>query len=101
MLLQIICAIFAWSLIGLSVWRMSQTVKEGLNYLQQIHQVPCHRCVYFTGDYRLKCTVKPVSAMTEEAINCEDFANKSDGVRLSPVILVSPKNFRQGYCQPK
>lgn len=101
MVLQIICATFAWLLIGLSILRMGQTIREGLNYLQRIHQVPCHRCAYFTGDYRLKCTVNPLDAMTEEAINCEDFAIKSNLGTLSPVISVSSPYYERRACQRK
>ncbi|ACK70228.1 hypothetical protein PCC7424_1796 [Gloeothece citriformis PCC 7424] len=101
MILQIICASFAWTLIGLGIWRIGQTLKEGLTHLQRIHQVPCHRCAYFTRDYRLKCTVNPVEAMTEEAINCEDFEVKSNLGRLAPVISVSSRYCQKNYCQPK
>ncbi|MEP0748961.1 hypothetical protein [Coleofasciculus sp. FACHB-125] len=38
-----------------------------------MHSVPCTNCRYFTGDYRLKCTVQPSIAQTEEAINCSDY----------------------------
>jgi hypothetical protein len=33
--------------------------------------------IFFTNDYRLKCTVHPVKACTEEAINCSDFEAKT------------------------
>jgi hypothetical protein len=45
-------------------------------YLNQLHQVPCSRCVFFTGEHRLKCTVDPLKAMSIEAINCRDFEQK-------------------------
>ncbi|NJR69347.1 MAG: hypothetical protein HC771_12300 [Synechococcales cyanobacterium CRU_2_2] len=35
--------------------------------------MPCSNCRYFTGDYRLKCTVNPYVALSEEAIGCRDF----------------------------
>ena len=46
---------------------------EGWKQLRRMHQVPCSRCVYFTGDYNLKCTVRPCDALTEQAIDCRDF----------------------------
>ena len=41
--------------------------------LSKLHQIPCARCAFFTRDYRLKCTVHPSKALTEEAINCLDY----------------------------
>jgi hypothetical protein len=48
-------------------------VQDGIIRLKRLHQIPCSRCVFFTGDYRLKCTVNPCIAQTEEAILCRDF----------------------------
>lgn len=48
-------------------------VHDGMRRLQRLHQVPCSRCTFFTGDYRLKCTVHPCKALSEEAIGCLDF----------------------------
>ncbi|MGF1494117.1 MAG: hypothetical protein ACFBSC_17025 [Microcoleaceae cyanobacterium] len=59
--------------VGLT-WR---AFREGKTYLQRLHQIPCSRCKYFTGDYRLKCTVYPSLALTEEAIGCQDFEQAS------------------------
>ncbi|NEZ58061.1 hypothetical protein D0962_04560 [Leptolyngbyaceae cyanobacterium CCMR0082] len=59
------------------IWRMLHTLKQGANYVRRLHQIPCSRCAYFTGDYRLKCTVHPVSALTEEAIDCVDYVSSS------------------------
>ncbi|MGB3531953.1 MAG: hypothetical protein WBA13_00385 [Microcoleaceae cyanobacterium] len=54
-----------------------KTFQQGWKHLQQLHQIPCSRCAYFTGDYRLKCTVCPSQALTEEAIGCRDFETTS------------------------
>ncbi|MDJ0571308.1 MAG: hypothetical protein QNJ53_19965 [Pleurocapsa sp. MO_192.B19] len=43
---------------------------------RKMHQIPCTKCRFFTGDYRLKCTVNPSIANTEEAINCPDCQKK-------------------------
>ncbi len=40
---------------------------------KRLHQIPCAKCQYFTGNHHLKCTVQPCFALTEEAINCLDF----------------------------
>jgi hypothetical protein len=38
-----------------------------------MHQIPCSRCGFFTNNYRLKCTVHPLAANTEAAIDCTDY----------------------------
>lgn len=79
MFLQIICSFLTWLLIGVSLWKIREISVSGLTYVKKLHQVPCvHRrcaygvhCVYFTGDYRLKCTVNPLVALSEEALIVE------------------------------
>lgn len=66
-------SVFAITLVVGTLARVGQTVRQGWQHLQQLHQIPCSRCAYFTGDYRLKCTVYPSQALTEEAIGCRDF----------------------------
>lgn len=52
--------------------------RQGVNHLKKLHQIPCAKCAYFTGDYRLKCPVNPMVALSEEAINCRDFQIKNN-----------------------
>lgn len=49
------------------------TFQQGITYVKRLHKIPCSRCTFFTGDYRLKCTVNPDNALTETAINCRDY----------------------------
>ena len=71
-------------------WRLLAIARIAVHHLQRLHQIPCSKCAYFTGDYRLKCTVQPTLAMSEEAINCSDFLyrdrplNKPDRKKLLP-----------------
>ncbi|NJL19908.1 MAG: hypothetical protein HC895_02325 [Leptolyngbyaceae cyanobacterium SM1_3_5] len=68
-----LCPIAIWiTLIGF-LWAVSEACRDGIQRLKKLHQIPCDRCVYFTGDYRLKCTVHPCKALSEEAIDCRDF----------------------------
>jgi hypothetical protein len=67
----------AWTLLFLSLWKTSKMIRENLNYLKRLHQIPCSNCVFFTGDHRLKCTVHPGKALSEEALNCKDFEDKN------------------------
>jgi hypothetical protein len=61
---------------------MLRTFKAGITHLKRLHQVPCYRCQYFTGDYRLKCPVQPLTACTDGAIGCRDFAVISHSTAL-------------------
>jgi hypothetical protein len=62
------------------IWSLWVTLQKGLMHLQRLHQIPCHRCVFFTGEYYLKCTIHPSKALNEEAINCRDYQS----IRLNP-----------------
>ncbi len=78
--LGVICLISAWlilALLVLSVWRF---VTEGWARVRYLHQIPCSGCQFFTGDYRLKCTIHPAIANSEEAIYCADFLQRK-GIR--------------------
>lgn len=68
-----VCFVITWTLIGLFFWNICQAARQGINNVKRLHQIPCSKCEYFTGDYILKCTVHPDSAGTEEAIACTDF----------------------------
>ncbi|MEL6929053.1 MAG: hypothetical protein AAFO95_10490 [Cyanobacteria bacterium J06600_6] len=63
-----------WTLIFTALClRLVTVVQKAIAHLQRLHQIPCDKCAYFTGDYRLKCTVNPIIAMSEQAIGCRDF----------------------------
>ncbi|NJO79816.1 MAG: hypothetical protein HC827_15765 [Cyanobacteria bacterium RM1_2_2] len=62
-----------WGMMALFGWSLWAALREGIIRLKALHQIPCDRCMYCTGDYRLKCAVRPYTAFTEEAIGCRDF----------------------------
>lgn len=72
------CFFCAWFLVILFAWSIFSAVKDGVATTQKMHQIPCSDCQYFTGDYRLKCTVRPSIANTEEAINCGDYQPRTN-----------------------
>ena len=82
------CACVIMILFVRSIWL---TLKKGINYLKMLHQIPCHGCEYFTNDYRLKCTVHPIKACSEEAIACIDFEPKTSSCNAC-------QNGRQKLC---
>ncbi len=68
-----LCFLVGWLFMGLLAWNAWQFWQEGLAITQRMHQIPCSRCQFFSGDYRLKCSVHPDQAGTEAAILCPDF----------------------------
>ncbi|MGD1919391.1 MAG: hypothetical protein ACFCAD_11165 [Pleurocapsa sp.] len=62
----------AYSLLGLVGWSLIRFLIDLVATVKKMHQIPCTRCRFFTGDYRLKCTVNPHVANTEAAIGCSD-----------------------------
>ena len=73
-----ICFVTAWGLIILGSWSLWTTARDSLNVAKQMHKIPCSGCQFFTDDYRLKCTVHPSVANTEDAINCMDYQPKTN-----------------------
>lgn len=63
----------ACSVLGILGWTLISFVTAAIAQAQKMHQIPCTKCRFFTGDYRLKCTVNPSLANTEQAISCPDY----------------------------
>jgi hypothetical protein len=60
-----------------SAWKNTQ---KNLIHLQRLHQIPCGNCLFFTGEYNLKCAVHPCKALSEEAIGCADYQSAKIGL---------------------
>jgi len=73
-MIRLVLCFSVWTIIFTCLsLRLVVVIKKAIEHLQRLHQIPCDKCAYFTGDYRLKCTVNPVAAMSENAIGCRDF----------------------------
>ncbi|AFZ33031.1 hypothetical protein ABN584_09005 [Gloeocapsa sp. BRSZ] len=79
-----LCMVSVSSLLAVFLWSIAIATRDGIARLKQLHQVPCSRCAYFTGDYRLKCTVHPCKALTEDAINCLDYEPAANPPKCHP-----------------
>ncbi|WP_041235682.1 hypothetical protein [Dactylococcopsis salina] len=71
-----LCFLCAWGFIILLLWTVMSAIYATVKRSQIMHQVPCPNCQFFTNDYRLKCTVNPLVANTEQAITCQDYCPK-------------------------
>jgi len=86
------------SLITIGLRNFYLTFKSGISYVKRLHQIPCSRCTFFTGDYRLKCTVHPYSALTETALNCSDYEPHNN--EKKPALQVCRANSQYSHSQP-
>jgi hypothetical protein len=82
-MVTVFLAFCAWAILVLSVCSIWRTLQTGTNHIKKLHQIPCSGCEYFTNDYRLKCTVHPYTACSEEAIACLDFEPKTSSCNAS------------------
>ncbi|MBD2305134.1 hypothetical protein H6G17_06365 [Chroococcidiopsis sp. FACHB-1243] len=73
-----VCFVSAWAIVALIAWSLYSAVRDSVATSQKLHQIPCTNCQFFTGDYRLKCTVQPTIANTEAAITCMDYQAKTN-----------------------
>lgn len=63
----------AWGFLTMLGWSLWSAIRDTTNRAQEMHQIPCSNCQFFTNDHRLKCPVNPLTANTEQAINCPDY----------------------------
>ena len=72
-----LCFVLAWIFIWLLLRNILSTVNALVARAKQMHRIPCTHCQFFVDDHRLKCTVQPYVANTEQAINCSDYHPKA------------------------
>ena len=73
MLPTLLCVGF-WAIVfSYLCYQMVSIFNRGIDRVTKLHQIPCSKCAYFTGDYRLKCPINPMIALSEDAIDCRDF----------------------------
>ena len=68
-----LCFAIAWIFVISLGWTLFSATRDTVARARQMHDIPCANCQFFTNDYRLKCTIKPSVASTEQAINCSDY----------------------------
>ncbi len=44
--------------------------------LKRFSSIPCHKCQFFDNNQQLPCAVQPAVVLSEEALNCGDYAPK-------------------------
>lgn len=74
-----VCFVAAWVLVLMVAWSIVSFFRDGFKRAKTMHDIPCSRCRYFTENYHLKCPVRPTIALSEAAINCMDYEERSLG----------------------
>lgn len=65
-----------------SIYACIAVRKQHSSRLQSHRKVLCPRCHYFSGIPYLKCSLHPVTVMTEQAVGCEDYVPNSTVKRV-------------------
>lgn len=86
-LLPAVCIVLAWGFTALLLWNLVVAVRRSAASVRKLHSIPCAGCQYATRDYRLKCSVHPVEAFSEQAIDCRDFEPIETGFHPAPSYL--------------
>ncbi|MEM9538914.1 MAG: hypothetical protein AAGA60_05300 [Cyanobacteria bacterium P01_E01_bin.42] len=68
-----VCFIVAWGMTIAAILDIFSAIRDAIARGRQMHAIPCANCCFFTNNHRLKCTIQPSIANTEEAIQCRDF----------------------------
>ena len=71
-----LCFVLAWGFILMLGWTLLSAAYSAIKRGETMHKIPCANCQFFTNDHRLKCTVNPLVANTEQAITCQDYCPK-------------------------
>lgn len=72
-----LCFVTAWGFVLMLIWTLVGAAYSAVKRGQTMHKIPCPNCQFFTNDHRLKCTIQPMIANTEQAISCQDYSSKS------------------------
>jgi hypothetical protein len=71
--LALLCPVMIWSVLMTFILSLMVALEDAIKQLRRMHQIPCSRCQFYTGSPYLKCPIHPISALSEEALNCRDF----------------------------
>ncbi|MGC1306683.1 MAG: hypothetical protein WA885_05600 [Phormidesmis sp.] len=101
-LLPAICCVIAWAVVAMLILNLSAAVRDSITNARKMHSIPCARCRYASRDYRLKCSVHPLEAFSEQAIGCQDFQSTEASVEAhsqlsSPVTAVTELHTERAF----
>lgn len=71
---QILGMVLGWGFLLCLGYTLLSFLHETAQVSHRLHQIPCAQCRFFTNQSVLKCPVHPTTALSEQAIDCPDFA---------------------------
>jgi len=71
--LPLVVPLTIWAVLVWFGLALCLAIHDGWGRLRRLHQIPCHRCAFYTGSPYLKCPVHPQSALSELALGCRDY----------------------------
>jgi hypothetical protein len=74
-LVLVLATIAMFLLLTTSAWKPKKVITT-----QSLDQIPCRNCQFFKENQYLRCAVHPAIALTQQAIDCQDYEslNKPD-----------------------
>ena len=74
---QIVMGLMILSTIGLLIHTCIPKGRQHFSSFKPSPKTPCYRCRYFSDNSYLKCALHPVTALTEQAVDCRDYCSNS------------------------
>ena len=89
---QIVMSLTILSIIGTLIYAgIPKRWQHSLSF-NPYQKVPCRRCRYFSDNQFLKCTLHPVTALTEQAVDCRDYCPHRKEQRIEKESTASWRN---------
>jgi hypothetical protein len=63
--------------IGIFIYACIPKGRQHFSRFKLPPKTPCYRCRYFSNNSYLKCALYPVTALTEQAVDCRDYCPNS------------------------
>lgn len=65
------------STITLLIYARTSKLKQPLSEVNLLAAIRCSRCRYFNNNHLLNCALHPVTVMTEQAVDCQDYCQNA------------------------
>ncbi|OCQ94437.1 hypothetical protein BCD64_07055 [Nostoc sp. MBR 210] len=79
--------LFSWVIFFLILRKIKRFLDNKMVFsVNNLHQVPCKNCRFYSNNHYLKCAVQPSIVLTDEAKNCTEFSDKKDKSPEKPLF---------------
>ncbi len=75
MLLGPFSFIMGWAVLFVMLSKIGRAARDEIFVsIKHLHQIPCRNCRFFCNNPYLKCAINPSIVLTEQALDCSDYA---------------------------